>query len=62
MMLREKMETFNIRVNRIIQRPPVVAGPEEFQPFDLQALRNSVDNMPRQSSSRLEAPPLPQTA
>jgi hypothetical protein len=39
----------------------VVAEPEEFQPFDLQALRNSADNKPSQSSSRREAY-VPQTA
>jgi hypothetical protein len=33
----------------------VVAEPEEFQPFDLQALRNSTDNKPSRSSSRREA-------
>jgi hypothetical protein len=38
------------------QQEPVVAEPEEFQPFDLQALRNSADNMPSRSSSRLEVP------
>jgi len=40
-MLRGKNGNINIRVNHIAQRPlekgPVVAEPEEFQPFDLQA-------------------------
>ena len=43
------------------QRESVAAEPEEFQPFDLQALRNSADNQPSQSSSRREAY-VPQTA
>jgi hypothetical protein len=33
----------------------VIAEPEEFQPFDLQALRNSADNQRSESSSRWEA-------
>ena len=33
----------------------VVAEPEEIQPFDLQALRNSADNKPNRPSSRREA-------
>jgi len=37
------------------QQEWVVAEPEEFQPFDLQALRNSADNKPNRSSSRREA-------
>ena len=37
------------------QQKPVVAQPEEFQPFDLQALRNSADNKPSRSLSRREA-------
>jgi hypothetical protein len=37
------------------QQEPVVAQLEEFQPFDLQALRNSTDNTPRRLSSRREA-------
>jgi len=36
------------------QQEPAVAAPEEFQPFDLQALRNSVDTKPSRSSSRRE--------
>jgi hypothetical protein len=32
-----------------------LAEPEEFQPFDLQALRNSADNKPNRPSSRREA-------
>jgi hypothetical protein len=43
------------------QQEPVVAEPEAFQPFDLQALRNSTDNKPSRSSSRREAY-VPQTA
>ena len=39
----------------------VVAEPEVFQPFDLQALRNSAENKPVRSSSRREAY-MPQTA
>jgi hypothetical protein len=39
----------------------VVAEPEEFQPFDLEALRNSADNKPSRSSSRREEY-VPQTA
>ena len=37
------------------QQEWVVAEPQEFQPFDLQALRNSADNKPSQASSRREA-------
>jgi hypothetical protein len=37
------------------QQKPVVAQPEEFRPFDLQALRNSADNKPSRSLSRREA-------
>jgi hypothetical protein len=43
------------------QQESVVAEPEEFQPFDLQALRNSTENEPSRSSSRREAY-VPQTA
>jgi hypothetical protein len=43
------------------QQEWVVAEPEEFQPFDLQALRNSADNKPIRSSSRRGAY-VPQTA
>jgi hypothetical protein len=43
------------------QKETVVAEPEEFQPFDLQALRNFPDNKPSRSSSRREAY-VPQTA
>jgi hypothetical protein len=39
----------------------VVVEPEVFQPFDLQALRNSAANKPSRSSSRRQAY-LPQTA
>ena len=43
------------------QQKPVVAEPEEFQPFDLRALRNFSDAQPSRSSSRREAQ-MPQTA
>jgi hypothetical protein len=43
------------------QQELVVAEPEEFQPFDLRALRNSTENKPSRSSSRREAY-VPQTA
>jgi hypothetical protein len=43
------------------QQKPVAAEPGEFQPFDLQALRNSADNKPSRSLSRREAY-VPQTA
>jgi hypothetical protein len=33
----------------------VVAEPAEFQPFDLEALKNSADSKPIRSSSRREA-------
>jgi hypothetical protein len=60
MMLREKkMETLIFALiasyNAYRQKEPVVAEPEEFQPFDLQALRNSAENKPSRSSSRREA-------
>jgi hypothetical protein len=64
-MLRENMETLifaliaSYHAHR--QQEWVVAEPEEFQPFDLQALRNSADNKPSQSSSRRVAY-VPQTA
>ena len=64
MMLREKMEKliFALVASHAYRQPePVVAQPEEFQPFDLQALRNSADNKPIRSSSRREAY-VPQTA
>jgi hypothetical protein len=66
MMLREKeMETllfaFIASYNARRQQEPVVAEPEEFQPFDLQALRKSAENKPSLSSSRREAY-VPQTA
>ena len=65
MMLREKMEILIFALiasyNAHRQQEPVVAEPEEFQPFDLQALRNSADNKPSRSSSRREAY-VPQTA
>jgi hypothetical protein len=41
--------------NAYRQKEPVVAEPEEFQPFDLQALRNSAENKPSRSLSRREA-------
>ena len=43
------------------QQELVVAEPEEFQPFDLHALKNSADNQPSPSPSRREAY-VPQTA
>jgi len=43
------------------QKEPVVAESEKFQPFNLQALRNSAENNPSRSSSRREAY-VPQTA
>jgi len=43
------------------QQEPPIAEPEEFQLFDLQALRNSTDSQPSRSSSRREAY-VPQTA
>jgi hypothetical protein len=64
-MLRENMETLIFALiasyNAHRQQEWVVTEPEEFQPFDLQALRNSADNKPSQSSSRRQAY-LPQTA
>jgi len=47
--------------NAYRQQESVVAEPEEFQPFDLQALGNSAKNKPSRSSSRREAY-VPQTA
>jgi hypothetical protein len=66
MMLREKeMETLKsaliASINAYRQKEPMVAEPEEFQPFDLQALRNSTDIKSSRSSSRREAY-VPQTA
>jgi hypothetical protein len=59
-MLREEMEILIIfaliasyKAHR--QLEPAVTEPEEFQPFDLQALRNSAENRPSRSSSRQEA-------
>ena len=43
------------------QQERVVAEPEEFQSFNLEALRNSAENKPSRSSSRREAY-VPQTA
>jgi hypothetical protein len=64
-MLRENMETLIFAsiasYNARRQQERVVVEPEEFQPFDLQALRNSVANKPSQSSSRRQAY-MPQTA
>jgi hypothetical protein len=46
----KKMETLIFALiasyNAHRQQEPAVAEPEEFQPFDLQALRNSVDTKP----------------
>jgi len=65
MMLKEKMETLIFALiasyNAHQQQEWVVAEPQEFQPFDLQALRNPADNTPSRASSRLEAY-VPQTA
>jgi hypothetical protein len=47
--------------NAYRQKEPVVAEPEAFQPFDLEALSNSAENKPSRSSSRREAY-APQTA
>ena len=59
MMLREKMRTLIFALiasyNAHRKQEWVVAEAEEFQPFDLQALKNSADNKPSQSSSRPEA-------
>jgi hypothetical protein len=64
-MLRENMETLIFALiasyNPHRQQERVVVEPEEFQPFDLQALTNSADNKPSQSSSRRQAY-VPQTA
>ena len=58
MMLREKMEILIFALiasyNGHRRQERVVAEPEEFQPFDLQALRNSADNKPSRSLSRRE--------
>jgi hypothetical protein len=43
------------------QQESVVAEPEEFQPFDLQALKNSADTTPSRSTRSREAY-VPQTA
>ena len=43
------------------QPEPVIAEPEEFRPFDLQALTYSMDSQPSRSPSRREAY-VPQTA
>ena len=49
-MLKEKMEILifgliaSYHAHR--QQEPVIGEPEEFQPFDLQALSNSADNKP----------------
>jgi hypothetical protein len=65
MMLREKMETLIFALiasyNAHRQQESVIAETGEFQPFDLQALRNSENNKPSRSSSRWEAY-VPQTA
>jgi hypothetical protein len=64
-MLRENMETLIFALiasyNAHRQQEWVVGEPEEFQPFDLQALRNSAESKPIQSPRRLEAY-VPQTA
>ena len=64
-MPREKMETLIFALiasyNAHRQQEWVVAEPEAFQPFDLQALSNAAHNPPRRSSSPREAY-VPQTA
>ena len=64
-MPKEKMEILIFGLiasyNAYRQQEPVIAEPEEFQPFDLQALSNSTDSQPSRSSSRREAY-VPQTA
>ena len=41
--------------NAHLQQERVIAEPEEFQPFDLQALRKAADNKASRSSSWREA-------
>jgi hypothetical protein len=64
-MQRENMETliFGLIASYCAHRKQkwVIAELEEFRAFDLQALRNSADNKPSQSSSRRVAY-VPQTA
>jgi hypothetical protein len=59
MMLRETMEIliFALIASYKVHRQPerVITEPEEFEPFDLQALRDSADNKPIRSSRRREA-------
>jgi hypothetical protein len=59
MILREKMEILIYALGASYaarsQKECAVAEPEEFQPFDLQWLRNSTDNKPSRSISRREA-------
>src|SRR5262249_36103740 len=63
--LEEKMEilifALTASYSAYRQQESVVAELEEFQPFDLRALRNSTENKPSRSSSRREAY-VPQTA
>jgi hypothetical protein len=64
MMLRGKMEILIFALiasyNALRHREWAVAEPEEFQPFDLQALSNLADNKPTRSSQPEVY--LPQTA
>jgi hypothetical protein len=64
-MFRENMEILIFALiasyNTHRQQKWVVAEPEEFRGFDLEALRNSADNKPSQASSRRVAY-VPQTA
>jgi hypothetical protein len=63
--LEKKMETLIFALiasyNAHRLKESVVAEPEEFQPFDLEALRNSGENKLSRSPSRREAH-VPQTA
>ena len=58
-MLREEMEIIiftliaSYKAHRQLER--AVTEPEDFQPFDHQALRNSAKNRPSRSSDRQEA-------
>jgi hypothetical protein len=64
-MLKGKMEILVFALiasyNAYRRQKPVVAEPEEFQPFDLHAPRSSADAQPSRSSGRREAY-VPQTA
>ena len=64
-MLREKMEILIYALGASYaarsQQECLVTEPEEFQPLNLQWLRNSADNKPSRSSSRRDAY-IPKTA